>query len=536
MAQEFIPFGKVLMLADRARREGRMGDAEALCRGALEAQPNSYEAEQLLGMIAHQSGRLDQAIEHFHRTVSLAPQIALHHANLGEMYRLAGRLDEAAAASLRALALNPEFPEPLNNLARIAIARGDPKGIDYCRQAIALKPDFADAYNNLGNILKELGDLEQARQAFVRAIELNPKAIAFYVNFAEVHKFSPGDPHLATMEALAAKAEGLSKSDRMHLDFVLGRAYADLRDYRSSFRRLQAGNAAKRAEIKYDEKSTLGLFDHIERVFTPALIEAKSGHGDPSSVPIFVLGMPRSGTTLVEQILSSHPMVYGGGELTTFYETVMTTRGPDGRPIAGPGVVPSLDAKVFGEIGARYLAAIKDLAPGAPRITDKRPNNYYFIGLIHLALPNAKIIHVIRDPVDNCVSCFSKLFTVAERGELNHTYDLAELGRYYRRYERLMAHWRRVLPPDRILDVRYENVVADLAGETRRMLSYCGLPWDHRCLAFHETKRPVRTASAAQVRQPIFDSSIGRWRVYEEFLGPLLAELSSSSNGRSIFS
>jgi Flp pilus assembly protein TadD len=526
-----MPFGKALMLADRARREGRIAEAEALCQGALEAQPNSYEAEQLLGVIAHQGGKLDEAIEHFRRTVDLAPQVALHHANLGEMYRLAGRLDEAAASSSQALVLDPEFPEPLNNLARIAITRGDPKGLDYCREAIALKPTFADAYNNLGNILKELGDLEAARQAFVRAIELNPNAVAFYVNLAEVHKFSPGDPHLAAMEALVANSDGLSKSDRMHLDFVLGRAYGDLRDYRSSFRRLLAGNATKRAEVDYDEKSTLALFDHIERVFTSALIEAKSGHGDPSSVPIFVLGMPRSGTTLVEQILSSHPMVYGGGELTAFYETVMTIRGPGGRPIAGPGVIPSLDAKVFSEIGARYLAAIRDLAPGARHITDKRPNNYYFIGLIHLALPNAKIIHLVRDPADNCVSCFSKLFTMAERGELNHTYDLAELGRYYRRYQRLMAHWHCVLPPKRILDVRYENLVADLAGETRRMLTYCGLPWYDRCLAFHETKRPVRTASAAQVRQPIFDSSIGRWRAYEAFLGPLLAELSSSSNG-----
>ncbi len=446
MPQELIPFGKALTLADRARRESRLEEAEALCRGALEAQPNSYEAEQLLGLIAHQGGKLDEAIDHFHRTVNLAPQIALHHANLGEMYRLAGRLDEAAASSLQALALDPEFPEPLNNLARIAIARGDPKALDYCRQAIALKPDFADAYNNLGNVLKELGELEPARQAFLKAIELNPNAVGCYVNLAEVHKFTTGDPHLAAMEALAANAAGLSKSDRMHLDFALGRAYGDLQDYRSSFRRLRAGNAKKRAEINYDEKSTLALFDHIERVFTSALIETKSGHGNPSSVPIFVLGMPRSGTTLVEQILSSHPMVHGAGELTTFYETVMAMRGPDGRPIAGPGVVPLLDARVFGEIGARYLAAIQDLAPSAPHITDKRPNNYYFIGLIHLALPNAKIIHVIRDPADNCVSCFSKLFTVAERGELNHTYDLAELGRYYRRYERLMAHWRRVLP------------------------------------------------------------------------------------------
>jgi len=159
------------------------------------------------------------------------------------------------------------------------------------------------------------------------------------------------------------------------------------------------------------------------------------------------------------------------------------------------------------------------------------PYNFYFIGLIHLALPNARIVHVMRDPADTCVSCFSKLFTVAERGELNHTYDLGELGRYYRRYERLMAHWRRVLPPGRILDVRYEDVVADLEGAARRMLAYCDLAWDERCVAFHQTKRHVRTASATQVRQPIYRSAIGRWRAYEEFIGPLLAQLDGPRDG-----
>jgi hypothetical protein len=329
------------------------------------------------------------------------------------------------------------------------------------------------------------------------------------------------------MEALAAKGAG-SKTDRLYLDFALGRAYADLKDYRRSFQRFLSGNAGMRALMDFDVKPTLAMFDHIERVFTPALIEAKSGHGDPSTAPIFVIGMPRSGTTLVEQILASHPDVHGAGELSAFYEAMLSVRGPDGRPIAGPASVPALDPKAFGEIGSRYVAAIRALAPTTPFITDKRPNNYYFIGLIHLALPNAKIIHVMRDPIDTCVSCFSMYFTFDRMG-LKQTFDLAELGRYYRRYEQLMAHWRRVLPPGRILDVRYENVVADLEGETRRMLYYCGLPWDEDCLAFYKTKRAVLTASAAQVRRPIYDTSVGRWRVYEEFLGPLLAELRSAA-------
>jgi hypothetical protein len=282
-----------------------------------------------------------------------------------------------------------------------------------------------------------------------------------------------------------------------------------------------AGNALKRGQIEYDEAVTLGKLARSRAVFTPELIGRLHGLGDPSPQPVFIVGMPRSGTTLVEQILASHPMVHGAGELKTMNDVVLTVRGPDGNTIPYPEFVPSLDPAALKAIGARYVALLRELAPQGERVTDKMPSNYYFVGLIHLALPNARIIHTMRDPVDTCISCFSKLFTA----EQNHTYDLGELGRYYRRYERLMAHWRRVLPAGRMLDVRYEDVVADLESQARRIIDYCGLPWDDRCLSFHQTDRPVRTASATQVRQPIYSSAVGRWKVYEKFLGPLLDEL-----------
>jgi Sulfotransferase family len=373
----------------------------------------------------------------------------------------------------------------------------------------------------MGNVLKELGQLREAQSAYLEAIRLDPGSASNYLNLADSKTFAPGDPHLAAMEALAASTEGLSKTDRMLLDFALGKAYADLKDHRRSFKHLLAGNTAKRARIAYDENGAMAQFDRIEAVFTRQLIAAKSGGGDASAMPIFILGMPRSGTTLVEQIVASHPMVHGAGELYTLSELVRDVHGPDGNALSYPEFVAALDAPALRRIGARYIAAVRAIAPEGERVTDKMPSNYYFAGLIHLALPSAKIIHTIRDPVDTCVSCFSKLFSE----EQIHTYDLGELGRYHSRYQRLMAHWHRVLPAGRILDVRYEDVVADLEKEARRIIAHCGLPWDDRCLAFHKTDRPVRTASATQVRQPIYKSAVGRWRVYEQQLGPLLAGL-----------
>ena len=410
-------------------------------------------------------------------------------------------------------------------MGRIAFDQGElDLALDYHRRALEIKPDLADALNNMGNVLKELGKLEEAHEAYLKSLALEPKITGVYVNLADSKKFAPDDPHLAAMEALAEGGDPLSDTDQLQLDFALAKAYADTKQHRRSFEHLLRGNAGKRAQIKYDEPAVIELFDRIEAVFTPEAIARRAAVGDPTRVPIFVIGMPRSGTTLIEQILASHPDVHGAGELKTMNDVVNEVRSGDGPVIPFPEFVPSLDAKALRQIASRYLAGVRKHSPDAKHITDKMPSNFYFAGIIHMAMPNAVIIHSVRDPVDTCISCFSKLFTA----EQNHTYDLAELGRYHRRYRQLMAHWHRVLPKDRILDVRYEEVVDDLETQARRIIAHCGLPWSDACLSFHETDRPVRTASATQVRQPIYRTAIGRWRVYEEFLAPLLTALGSA--------
>jgi tetratricopeptide (TPR) repeat protein len=505
----------------------RSEEAEAVYRDALKLAPQNPDSLDNLALAVQDLGRLDEAAELLARALVIEPRSANMHLHYGSLLLEQKKPEQAATAAAHALALAPGDHDVVNLTGRVALDRGDIAGaLVQFRRALAIKPDFAGAYNNMGNALNELGQLRDAEQAFLEALRLEPGNVGVYVNLADSKKFGPGDPHLAAMEALAANAESLSRNERMQLDFGLGKAYADVRDYPRSFAHLLAGNVRKRAITAYDEAATFALFDRIEEVFTPALIAAKAGAGEPAAAPIFVIGMPRSGTTLVEQIIASHPVVHGAGELHAFNDAVNELCAADGGTMPFPDGVPALDGGDLRQIGARYVAALRALAArdetaSRERITDKMPSNYYFAGLIHLALPNATIIHCVRDPVDTCVSCFSKLFS----GEQNHTYDLAELGRYYRRYQQLMAHWSRALPAGRILDVRYEDVVADLDGQARRIIAHCGLPWDDACLSFHKTERPVRTASVTQVRQPIYSSAIGRWRVYEAQLGPLLDAL-----------
>jgi hypothetical protein len=261
----------------------------------------------------------------------------------------------------------------------------------------------------------------------------------------------------------------------------------------------------------------MAMFENLRHVFTPEFFKAKSGHGDSSWAPIFIVGMPRSGTTLMEQVLASHSKVFGAGELETFKEAI-------GELIHGQGVLPAYPALAaalsqdqIGQLGNLYTKRVRALAPEAESIVDKMPLNFMFVGLIHLALPNARIINLRRNPLDTCVSCFSLLFT----GSQPFAYDLAELGRYYRGCERVMDHWHKVLPPGVMIDVQYEDLVDDIEGEGRRVLRHCGLEWEDACRDFHDTERAVRTASLMQVREPVYRRAIGSWQRYAKYLGPL---------------
>lgn len=501
----------------------RFDEALAAYDAALALKPDFAEALNNRGNALRALGRPLEALESYDRSIALAPRFAEALTNRGTALRDLRRPLEALDSHQRALALNMNHAGAHNNLA-ISLAelgRHD-EALDSYDRALALNPGFAEAADNKGLLLTDLGRLDEAAAAIKAAIEINPRRIRSYYNLTQSKRIGQDDLNpVEAMRGLAKDMAALTLHERIDLCFALGKALADLGDHAGAFEALISGNALKRRMIAYDEAATLALFERLRAAYAAERFASARGQGAASAGPVFVLGMPRSGTTLLEQILASHPQVRAFGEVETWLEAVKAAGGRVAATLTAPEVAAELSADDLLGLGRRYLAAMGLAEPSDQRVVNKTTENFRHVGLIHMALPQARIIHARRDPLDTCVSCFSKQFT----GELFYAYDLAELGRYYRAYERLMDHWREALPPGVMLDVRYEDVVDDLEGQARRIVAHCGLDWDPRCLDFHQTARAVRTASAVQVREPINTRAVGRWRDVQPFLGPLVEAL-----------
>ena len=488
---------------------------------ALEIRPHFATAHNNLAIALAGIQRLDGAIRHYQQALAIQPDLAEAHNNLGVVLARLKRHEEATAHFLKALSIKPDLADAHGHLGNsLAALNRYEAAISSYQAALTIAPNAAEIHAAHGNALRAIGRLEASREALEKAIALAPRRIDLYRSLSASKQFTVDDPHLAAMEALAADLSRLSDDERIDLHFGLGKAYADIDQHEAAFRHFLEGNALKRRQITYDEVETLLLFRRIARAFTLPLMPSNARRDHSSSVPVFIIGMPRSGTTLIEQILASHSAIFGAGETMEFSHALTTVERED-RLLPFPDGVASMTEQQFRRIGARYVDRLRSLAPVAERITDKGLANFCLIGLIHLALPQARMIHARRDPIDTCVSCFCKLFG----DDLPYSYDLAELGRYYRAYDALMVHWRSVLPEGVMIEVRYEDLVTDFERQARRLVTHCGLLWDERCRSFHKLERAVQTASASQVCQPIYRSSVGRWRHYGNLLTPLLTEL-----------
>jgi tetratricopeptide (TPR) repeat protein len=511
--------------ANRARllrALGRADDALADCCRALALRPELVEALAIGAGALIDRGRFGDALAWLDRAIAASPGSADLRVDRACALIALGRWAEALSDCDRAIALAPERALAHDNRG-VALAQlgRECEALTSFDRAIALAPDQAAAYFNKGVALLEFGRIAPAAAALQAAVRLAPRQARAFHALAVARRLAPGNPLVPMLERLVRPSSTLPAAERTYAHATLGKICDDAGEPARAFKHFAAAAALKRARTRYDERATLDELERTGEALAAALAARPLPTGDPSPLPVFVVGMPRSGTTLVEQILASHPEVHGAGEIRDFALAAADLGGPALAAASRADGVAQMSDADFGRLGARYVARLAALSPAAKRIVNKTPDNFRFVGLIALALPNARFVHVRRDPVDACFSCLSTQFAT----NLPYANDLAELGRYHRAYEALMAVWRRVLPSGAMLEVRYEDVVANLEDEARRIVAHCGLAWSPRCLDFHLTERRVSTASLAQVRRPLYASAVGRWRRYQAFLGPLLAAL-----------
>ncbi|WP_017462190.1 tetratricopeptide repeat-containing sulfotransferase family protein [Dyella ginsengisoli] len=508
-----------LMAAGAALADERIPEAEAMLRQHLREAPTDVVAIRMFAELAARVGRTDEARLLLERCLELAPAFHAARQNYALLLHRANLPEQALVELERLLAAEPNHPAHRNLKAVVLCRTGDyHTAIDLYAGLLAEYPDNAPVWMSYGHALKTAGLTDRAIEAYRRALAMTPSFGEVWWSLANLKTFRFTEADMATMRAQLARTD-LSDDDRLHLDFALGKALEDAADYEASFRHYAAGNARRHGQLHYSADDTHARVEHIASHYTREFFAARAGSGSTARDPIFIVGLPRSGSTLIEQILSSHSQVEGTMELPeiTSITRLLREQSEGDSPMPYHDALARLDADALRELGERYLAHTRiQRKTAAPLFIDKMPNNFMHIGLIHLMLPNAIIIDARRHPMACCFSGFKQHFA---RGQ-SFSYRLEDLARYYADYVRLMAHFDAVLP-GRVHRVIYENMVEDTEGEVRRLLAHCGLPFEGACLRFFENERAVRTASSEQVRRPIYREGVDQWRHYAPWLGPL---------------
>jgi tetratricopeptide (TPR) repeat protein len=496
-----------LSLTGLERRES----AVASLRQALALDPRSVEAITNLANVLLELGERREALTLYGRAIELAPQRPESHCGLGHVLLELRRPAEAEESLRRALALRAAYPSAqLGLAAALRVQRRAEEAEAICEAVLTGDPDNVEAMVLLGEFRADRGRFSESGQLLARAIELNPRCTSAYCSIA-AHRRMAGDDRAWLAGVLALLEQPLPLGQSIALRYALGKCFDDVGEYDNAFQRyLEANELTRRYGYRYDGGKLAALVERLMERFDAAFIRELQPRGSSSERPVFILGMPRSGTSLVEQILASHPQVFGAGEVR-FWDSALAT-------LEKTGYAPDFAAALVPRFVVDYLARLATVPQDALRVTDKMPANFLCAGLIHAAFPGARIIHMQRHPIDTCLSIyFQNLFDTSAYG-----HDLEQLTHYYTQYVRITDHWRAVIPAASLLEVPYEALVTDPEGWTRRMLSFIGLPWDPQCLEFHRTERVVITASRWQVRQKIHAASVERWKHYEKHIGPLL--------------
>jgi len=468
-------------------QDKKLLEAEALLRRAISIAPDFHQALGNLGRILVDNSKLQEAVEIYERLVDLKPDDDDAWAGYGRALAQAGRVDDAENAYRKSLALNPKAPS-------VHMARA--------------------------HMLKTLGNQEEALKAYRKSIEYNPALGESYWSMANLKVFQFADQEVSAMEQ-QLDLDDLKEESRVNFLFSLGKAYEDRGDYEKAWQHYHQGNQLKRSNVIYDSAENESLLKKIQNAFSGELIQSLEGVGHDAPDPIFIVGLPRTGSTLVEQILASHSQVEGTAELPNLGAIANGTGKyrPDG--LMYPETIATLARRDFEAYGREYLKqTARHRVLGTPFFIDKMPNNFIHAGWIKLTLPNAKIINTRRHPMDSLLGVYKQLFAKGQP----FTYDVFDLAEFYRCYMGIMTHWHEMLP-GQVLDVHYEDTVTDLETQVRRILDFCGLEYEENCLRFYETARPVKTASSEQVRQPIYTSALGLWKKYGDNLSEWQDEL-----------
>ena len=496
-------------------RTGRFEEAETTLLSALRKNPENIDAMRFLAMVYYdQDKKLLDAEALLRRAIAIAPDFHQALGNLGRVLVDNGKLTEAIEMYRRQVDLKPEDDDAWTGYGRALAQAGQVGEAEKAyRKALEIRPEAPNVHMSLAHMLKTLGQQEEALVAYRKSIEYNPALGESYWSMANLKVFRFTDEEVRAMEE-QLESDELNDESRIHFLFALGKAFEDRKDYAGAWSHYDEGNRLKRTYMVYDPDENELHLKSIREIYSAEFLAGHRDAGHDAPDPIFIVGLPRTGSTLVEQILASHSQVEGTAELPNLGKIANSTGKyrPDG--LAYPNTLNTLTDRDFAAYGKEYLQQVeRHRVLGTPFFIDKMPNNFIHAGWIKLILPNAKIINTRRHPIDSLLGVYKKLFAKGQ----NFTYDTLELAEFYRCYDEMMSHWHDVLP-GHVLDVHYEDTVTDLEGQVRRILDFCGLGFEEGCLRYYETARPVKTASSEQVRQPIYTSALGLWQKYGEDL------------------
>lgn len=508
--------------------DNKAEEARPYLLNAVKLNPNYVEALNNLGRVYLQLDHYDDALPAFQKAAKLDNSHCSAHLGISAVMQERQNYEGALKAAEHAAKVEPDRAEAHVAMGRSLVHLGKEIKAHQCYDnALRIDAELGSAYNARGSLLLEQGQMEKAEENFRKGMALEKEEgakLESLFNLASAIKMKEGSEEHKALIAAEADIESLSEKKVMLLHFALGKMNDDLKNYELAFENYIKACALKRKTFEYSAFEMTNTYQQTANIFNAEMIEKLKPYADPSAKPIFVLGSPRSGTTLTEQIISTHPEVHGAGELKDFANAIGSMPNVQGQGTF-PAIMDKLSPEQIAHIGKDYIKHITELAPNADYITDKMPANYFYIGLIHALLPNAKIIHVKRNPLDTCISCFQRLFGHNQY----QSYDLAELGTYYKDYVHLMDHWKKILPKGSLYEVTYEELVANPESQAKSLIAACGLEWDEECLNFHKNKRSIRTASVTQVRQPIYKTSVEKWRRYEKYLSPLIEALGDTA-------